>query len=212
MQTSPKPSTRRSQTVRRQESWRKLVRAAVLLIAEKGVGATTFQAIGAKSGYSASLVTERFGSKRGLTEAVIAYLQEELDHMIGHVERKRVSGLEALLRYVEVWLAELAHNPERRAHFMLLSASVSDPSDLHSIFAAAHGRVRERLGNLVERGRSDGSIKASIVADAAALMIGAIQLGLSIQFLVDPAMDLDADGRNIIDTLRGSLAAETKPD
>jgi AcrR family transcriptional regulator len=198
---------RRKQGDRREESGRKLVQAAVALMAEGGVSSATFQAIGARSGYSASLVTERFGAKRGLTEATIQYLQEGLDHLFEQVERKRLSGLAAVLRYIELWLVQMAEHPERRAYFMLLASAVSDPSDYRPIFAAGHEHVRNRLTGFIKRGQEDGSIRKDLDCAAAALFVGSLQLGLSMQLLVDPAMPLKALGETVRQVLQQSFGA-----
>lgn len=198
---------RRKQNDRRQESGRKLVQAAVELMAEGGINSATFQAIGARSGYSASLVTERFGAKRGLQDATIHYLQEGLDHLFQQVDRKQLSGLEAVLRYVELWLEQMATNAERRAYFMLLASSVSDPSDSRPMFAEGHERVRARLAQVIERGQGDGSIRPDLDRDAAALFVGSLQLGLAMQLLVDATMPLASLGETVQLALRRTLGA-----
>ena len=198
---------RRTQDDRREESQRKLVQAAVAIMAEGGTSSATFQAIGTRSGYSASLVTERFGSKRGLTEATIAYLQEGLNKLFEEVGDKRLSGLGALQRYVELWLAQLAGNPERRAYFMLLASAISDPSDYRVIFAAGHEAVRGRLAELIRRGQEDGSIIGTMDCESLALFVGSLQLGLSMQLLVDPQMPLDTLGQTVHRVLEQSFAA-----
>lgn len=198
--------TRRKQEDRRQESGRKLIQAAVELMAEGGVSSATFQAIGARSGYSASLVTERFGAKRGLRDATIEYLQEGLDELFQQVDRKRLSGLNAVLRYVELWLEQMAANTERRAYFMLLASAVSDPSDSRPMFADGHERVRARLAQVIERGQDDGSIRSDLDIDAAALFVGSLQLGLAMQLLVDQAMPLASLGETVQVALRRTLA------
>lgn len=183
------------------------MQAAVGIMAEGGVSAATFQAIGARSGYSASLVTERFGAKRGLTEATIQYLQEGLDNLFDEVGRKRLNGLDALQRYIELWLAQLSGNPERRAYFMLLASAVSDPSDYREVFARGHEAVRRKLAELIGRGQGDGSIRADMDCESLALFVGSLQLGLSMQLLVDPQMPLSTLGEIVQGVLLQSFAA-----
>ena len=73
---------RRSQADRRDESERRLLAAAAELVVEHGMGAATFEKIGARAGYSRGLVTQRFGSKRGLIEALIHQLQGRLGGLL----------------------------------------------------------------------------------------------------------------------------------
>ena len=215
MQESPVAEIvpRRTQADRREQSGRGLVQAVVDIVSERGVGAATFEAIGARANYSRSLVTQRFGSKRGLIDAVIQQAVERFDALLlEHTPQDRepaaLSGLDALLLSFDVYLTELTTSGELRAYFMLLSSAVAELNELRAAFAAQHQRVKVRLADLVAKGQADGSIRPEIDAEAAALMIGSLQLGLSMQILVDPAMDLAPIRRVAVNTLRLSFAAD----
>lgn len=198
--------SRRTQVARREESGRKLVEAAVSVVADEGLSAATFEKIGLKSGYSRSLVTQRFGSRQGLIEAVILYLREHLDARMAELSIAQMSGLDALLAYFDVYLRDLGSKGGLRAYFVLLSSAIADVTALRALFAAEHERVRVRLANLVRKGQAEGVIRAGIDADAAGLMIGALQLGLSMQLIIDPDMDLEPIRVVSLDTLRKSFA------
>jgi transglutaminase-like putative cysteine protease len=94
-----------------------------------------------------------------------------------------------------------------RAYFMLLSSAVADAGALRAIFAAAHARVERRLEAWVLRGQAEGAIRREIDADAVALMIGSLLFGVSMQLLIDPAMNLDPIRQTSLTTLRLSFAA-----
>lgn len=201
-------AARPTQAERREGAERSLVQAAIAVMANFGVRAATFETIGEESGYSRSLVTQRFGSKQGLIEAVIAYLHEHLDSMLGNRRIGAMSGLDAVLDYMDQFLSDLSSNGESRAYFMLLAAAVADASAMRELFAAEHERVRERLAALLVRGQADGGVRPEIDANAAALMIGSLQVGLSIQMLVDPAMNLEPIRETVLATLRLSFATQ----
>src|SRR5258708_27433067 len=100
---------RRTQAERRDESERALVRAAVALVSEEGVSASTFEAIARRSGYSRGLVGQRFGSKLGLIEAVITYLHDGRESF---AEARKLEGLprpEALPTYSDHHRQQLSH-------------------------------------------------------------------------------------------------------
>jgi AcrR family transcriptional regulator len=203
---------RRTQADRREQSGRGLVQAVVEIVSERGVSAATFEAIGARANYSRSLVTQRFGSKRGLIDAVIQQAAEKFDALL--LEQRthdrpgtERTGLDGLLLGLDVYLTELTTSGELRAYFMLLSSAVAELNELRSAFAAQHERVRDHLADFVAKGQADGSIRREIDANAAALMIGSLQLGLSMQILVDPTMDLEPIRRMALSTLRLSFAA-----
>ena len=60
---------------------------------------------------------------------------------------------------------------------------------------------------MVLRGQAEGVVRAELNADAAALMVGSLLLGLSTQLLIDPGMDLEPIRETSLTLLRTSLAA-----
>jgi AcrR family transcriptional regulator len=203
---SLEPRARRTQAERRDESARNLLRAATEVIAQQGVTAATFEAIGVRAGYSRGLATQKFGSKQGLIEALIAWLHTRQDEVLGAHGVDAMPGLEAVLTYVDLYLRDLGRQDEGRAYFMLLAGAVADRSVLRAAFAASHERVERRLEAMVLRGQAEGAIRRELDADAAALMIGSLLLGLSIQSLIDPRMDLEPIRATALATVRLSFA------
>jgi AcrR family transcriptional regulator len=200
------PQRRRTQAERRDESERGLVKAAIAVVSEDGVSAATFEAIGKRGGYSRGLVGQRFGSKLGLIEAVIAYLHDERDTSEKGHQADSLQGLEALLTYVDLYLQRLARLDEVQAYFRLLSWAVADISAFRSAFAAEHERIRERFESWIVRGQAEGEIRSDLDPGAAALMVGSQLLGVSMQVLIDPAMKVDAIRRTCLETLRRAFA------
>lgn len=199
--------SRRTQAARRDMSDRSLIGAAIDVVAGDGVSAATFDAIGRRAGYSRGLAAQRFGSKQALIEAVIHHLHDLQEAGLAAHGIDARPGLDAVLGYVEAYLLGLADSREGRAYFMLLSAAVADATELRAAFAAEHGRVEARLEALVRRGQADGTIRPELDPAAAALMIGSLLLGLSVQLLVDPATDIGPIGATILLTLRLSFGS-----
>jgi AcrR family transcriptional regulator len=200
---SPKPpQRRRTQAQRRDESGRGLVKAAIAVVSEDGVSAATFEAIGRRGGYSRGLVGQRFGSKLGLIEAVIDYLHDEKELFAKADRLDGGPGLEALLTYVDIYLRRLARLDEVQAYFRLLSWAVADISAFRSAFALEHERIRERFEGWIVRGRAEGQIRQDLDPTAAALMVGSQLLGLSIQVLIDPTMNVDPIRTTCLASLR----------
>lgn len=185
------PQRRRTQAQRRDESERGLVKAAIAVVSKDGVSAATFEAIGQRGGYSRGLVGQRFGSKLGLIEAVIAYLHDQRETLATGHPLDALPGLEALATYVDLYLQRLSHLGEIQAYFRLLCWAVADISAFRSAFAAEHDRIGERFEGWIRRGQVEGQVRPDVDANAAALMVGSQLLGLSIQMLIDPAMDID---------------------
>jgi len=197
---------RRTQAERRDESERLLLGATLAVVASRGVGAATLEEIGREAGYSRGLATQRFGSKQGLTEAVIGYLHREREAILEADKVADMPALQALAYYVEGHLRGLRHEAGARAYFMLLAAAVADGTEMREAFAASHERVRVWLRALLLRGQAEGDIRPEIDPDAGALMIGSLLLGLSTQWLIDPSTPLDPIVATTIATLRQSFS------
>lgn len=202
---------RRTQAERRDESGRSLLQAAIDVVADEGVSAATFEAIGKRAGYSRGLATQRFGSKQKLIEAVIDDLHERQEQGLTEFRVDELPGLEAVLAYVDLYLRALSADNEARAYFMLLSAAVADATELRAAFAAEHVRVERRLEALFLKGQAEGLIRREIDADAAALMVGSLLLGLSMQVLVDPRTDLEPIRETSLAALRLSFGKQGRP-
>jgi AcrR family transcriptional regulator len=201
-------ANRKTQAERRSESERGLVKAAIDVIASDGVGAVTFEALGRTSGFSRGLASQRFGSKQGLLEAVLANLHEHQETVLHAHDLDARPGLEAVLTYVDVCLRNLAVRSEARAYFMLLSSAIAETNDMRGVFRQTHAEVEARLKAWVERGKAEGAIRPEVDPGAAALMIGCLMFGMSMQLMVDPDMDLAPLREMSLSMLRISLEAQ----
>ena len=121
---------RRTQAERRLQSSTGLVKAAIDVISTEGVGATTFETIARRGRYSRALVSKRFGSKQGLIEAVIAYLRARPEAMAIEYRVDELTGFEALLAYVDIYMHHLATDENGQAYYRLLSSALADKSPL----------------------------------------------------------------------------------
>ncbi|MFZ3035630.1 MAG: TetR/AcrR family transcriptional regulator [Parvibaculum sp.] len=203
----PAATQRRTQAERRAESDEKLLLAAASLIAEEGFNAATFEKIGARAGYSRGLASQRFGSKDGLIEALINELHLRSDNLNAQEGIDALSGLEEVLASVDIFLRNFEAETELRAYFIAMAGTVATLSHLRAAFAASHQKAKERFMAQIERGQRDATISPELDADAAALMIGSLLLGVSTQWLIDPTTDLNRIRRTTVDTLRRSLEA-----
>lgn len=202
---------RLSQAERRDASERQLIDATMAVVARDGVTAATFEAIGQEAGYSRGLAAQKFGSKSGLIDAVIAGLHRKREEIIAADHVDAMPALGAIGHFVECVLRELAHENDGRAYFMLLAAAVADAAPARAAFASANERVRAWLEAVIRRGQRAGEIRAGIDPATAALMIGSLLLGLGMQWLVNPATDIDEVGRAAMTAIRRNFATAETP-
>ncbi|MEY3905933.1 MAG: hypothetical protein RIR59_756 [Pseudomonadota bacterium] len=201
------PTTRRTQAERRQESSLKLLNAAIEVIATKGVAAATFENLGMASGLSRGLVTKRFGSRDGMIEAVLVHLHDSRQQIIDNNRLEALPGLDAVMAYVGLSLQGVAASLETRAYFRLLSAAVADMNCHRNISAALHEKVRQLLARWVAEGQAQGTIRAELDAGMAALMVGCLIFGVSMQVKVDPGTDIEPVRQTGIGMIRDYLSS-----
>ena len=200
-------STRRSQVDRREGSERLLIEAMLAIVAEEGVSAATFEAIGRRAGCSRGLASQRFGSKEGLTRAAIDYLHAERDEELARIDVKKLSGFNGLLAYVQTHFDAYAQVKEGRAYFSLLAHAVADLTDMRVVFAKSHDRAEQQLMGYIKKGQGDGSVRSDIDAKSGALMVGSLLMGASIQAIIDRKIDLAKVRDATLKTLGLSFAA-----
>lgn len=211
-ETRPLPTQppRRTQAERRAQSDRSLLLAAAELIAEEGFNAATFEKVGARAGYSRGLASQRFGSKDGLIEALIDYLHDRSEELALAEGQANISGLDAILSSVDIYMRNFEQEQAIRSYFVAMAGSVATLSHLRTAFAASHMKAKGRFQSHILEGQAEGSISKDLDAEAAALMIGSLILGVSTQWLIDPSTDLERIRKTSIDTLRRSLAPQVK--
>ena len=198
---------RRSQASRRDASEAQLIEATMAVVATRGVQAATFDAIGQMAGFSRGLATQRFGSKRGLIDAVIAYLHRRRETILANARVNNMPALDAITFFADRHMRELKNDFGVRAYFMLLSGSVADASPMREAFAASNKQVSNWLESLIRRGQANGTIRRELNPPASALMVGSLVQGVCIQWLVDQATDLEAIRVSTLAALRNSLCA-----
>lgn len=183
---------RRSQAERSDESEARLLEAAARVIEGEGFAAATFERIGEAAGYSRGLAGAKFGSKDGLVRAVIAFVQDRLEARTSAAlaALDRPDPVAAIVTWTDTLLAVVETDELVRAYFVMMAAAVGNRADNRSAFLDAHEQVRVRLRELIESGQASGDIAAHVDADATALSIGSLQLGIAVELLLDPALDM----------------------
>jgi AcrR family transcriptional regulator len=207
----PIVTPKRSQAERRDASERQLIEATMAVVATRGVDAATFDAIGLAAGYSRGLASQRFGSKRGLIDAVIGYLHHRRENILEVEHVNEMPAMDAIAHFSDCFLRELSGGYGGRAYLMLLAASVADASSVREAFAASNDRVGAWLESVIRRGQAEKTIRPDIDPRASALMIGSMVLGISMQWLVDPTTDLEPIRKSAIAAVRQSLAMQDGP-
>jgi len=187
---------RRTQEQRRAETERRVLDAAMALIARSGSRAVTLAEVGEAAGYSRGIVYHHFGSRERLLEAVLdraqrfdapAYQGNSLDHLVRIIE--------AYLRHV------VRQTPAARAFLQLWGeASAADPV-LAPLFARRDADFRQLLADVVRQGVADGSVRPDANPAAAAVLVVALVRGTGLQLIAQPPV------RNVPTLIREAMRA-----
>jgi AcrR family transcriptional regulator len=193
---------RRTQSARRAEAERRVVEATKQVIAELGVGAVTFAAIGARAGYSRGIVTHHFGNRQNLMQTLARSLQNLVP-----APPTDTPGRERLLAQVDLYLTTLQHNPQdTRVFSMLWAEAIAGDPDLRPIFTERDAEFRALVAQLVGIGIEDGTISSALDADATAMAIVGQLRGIGLQLvLTDGAADYESLRRAITQILDAGL-------
>ena len=195
-------AARRTQSERRAETERRLIDAAMRLVATGGVRAVTLAAVGAEAGYSRGIVSHHFGSRQALMDAVARAVQRRFAprHVNG-------TGLERILGLVDAYLADLAERDlDARVFLVLWTEAISSDEDLREVFADRDTAFRQGWEDAIRAGVADGSIRRDADPAAAAVALAGLTRGAGLQRLLTPeAVDLDAVRAEVGRMLRAGL-------
>jgi AcrR family transcriptional regulator len=172
---------RRTQEQRRAETERRVLDAAMALIARSGSRAVTLAEVGEAAGYSRGIVYHHFGSRERLLEAVVDEAQRF------DVPAYQGDGLDYLARIIEAYLRNVVRRtPSARAFLQLWGEAIAADPVLAPLFAHRDADFRQLLANVVRQGIADGSIRPDANPAAAAVLIVALVRGTGLQLIAQP--------------------------
>lgn len=198
---------RRSQAERRDEAERKLLKAAITLIAERGLERLTLTEVGEAAGYSRGLPAHYFGGKSGLIVTLAQQLVDDFARALDSVEQ-HAPGLERLIGTVRYYFDSALKDPVgTRALFVLLGDGLSNPL-VGDQLAELNTRSAVGIQANLEAAVRSGEAQADIDIPAQALLILASLRGAVNLWLLSPdSVDLMRVRDAMASALERSLAA-----
>lgn len=203
----------RTQAQRRAEAERRILQAAVEIIAERGVDQLTLAEAGEAAGYSRALPAHYFGSREDLIRAVA-------DHLVQGYRRRMeegppggltASGLEALIARIAYYIDDNRRSVSRlRAFHEVLNAALNRPA-----LAPAIAQLdQESAAGFVHHIRAAirrGEISPDVDPEAQGVLILATLRGVMRQWLIAPdRIDLDRIRAEFIAGLRRNWTPPSK--
>jgi AcrR family transcriptional regulator len=178
----PSPSRGLTQPERLEISGRRLLEAAVELIAEKGWEATTAAEIGRRAGYSRAMVHARYGSKDAILDTLFA---TEYERKLSPAPDPDSSGLAQALAHVD--RLQRLHTEDSdllRAIFVLTFEAAKATSQAHPYIRMWLKRAADTVEAGLRTGITDGSVRPDIDIERAVNDFGSAVLGTAYQWIM----------------------------
>lgn len=196
---------RRPHAVRREEAEERMVKAAVQIVAERGLEHLTLAECGEAAGYSRGLAPHYFGSKEGLISAIADHIVEDYIQR-QRADRPKREGLAGLLDNVAYYVESGCSNVVTlRAFHAVLAAALTQPSLAGAIAKLNRNSVYSFI-KMLRIGIERNEIRSDINPRAQASLILTSLRGMLTMWLLDPEhVDINAIKKEFLANLRRSL-------
>jgi AcrR family transcriptional regulator len=175
------PPARRTQRERREETERKVLGAATVLIAQHGSRALTLAAVGEAAGYSRGIVSHHFGSRENLLRAVMRDAQAFTLPELGD------SAAEWLADMVRAYLKNVtSRRPAAGAFLQMWGEAIAADPVLMPLYAEHDASFRRLLAGKVREGIRDGSVRADANPESTAVFLVGLVRGIALQLISTP--------------------------
>ena len=200
---------RRTQAKRREDSERRILRAATKLIARRGYTKTTLADIGRAAGCAAGLVSHRFGSKEGLLRELVARIRAQFHRDRLDQALAGATEIDALGNVVDAYLDVLLVGEDRlRVLYVLMGEALGPVAELRDVFAEVDRDFRAIAASRLVAARDAGRLPADVDPDGEAVLFVALLRGVALQWLTAPrSFDLERTRADLKATLRARLGA-----
>ncbi len=201
-------ATGRTHAARRDEAERRLLAAAVRIVADRGIEGMTLTEVGEAAGYSRGLPAHYFGRKHDLVAAVASYIADGFATRLARTSN-RPPGMASLLHSVASYLDRSAPDDAAptRALMIALAEALTEPvlaEPMSGVTQRSVGRLRAMIRQGIER----GEIRRDVDPHAQAVIIlGTLRTTIA-HWVIDPEhVDLVTLRDCYVSSLQRSLAA-----
>jgi AcrR family transcriptional regulator len=175
---------RRTQSERSTESAERLLNAAIELIAERGFDRTTVAEIGARAGYSRSMVRARYGSKEALLESIFA---NALNTRLLPQGDEGLTGLPWVLARLDHVTGLLLDEPGlMRAFCVMTFEAVVGIDSMRTWYTGWFEHYERLVAEHLHAGRGDGSVRDDLDPEHEAQQFVLTGIGLVFRWTLDP--------------------------
>lgn len=198
---------RRSQAERRSEAEAAILKAAVRIVAERGLERLTLADVGEAAGYSRGLPAHYFGSKDGLTGAIAVHIVRNFGRGVVRAD-KHTPSFERLLAMMTLYFDGARKDPlTTRALYAVLGEAITNAA-LRETIADLNARSATAIEDSIRAGMAAGEIRSDVNAHVTAILILSAIRGAVAQWLTDErGIDLNMLRDEFLDGLKRRLGA-----
>jgi AcrR family transcriptional regulator len=184
------PASRRTQSERREEAERRLLEAALGVVARRGSVRMTLAEVGEAAGYSRGLPAHRFGSKAGLLRALAAHIGERF-RSEREAARKLAPGLDSIRGSIDFYFSRTDLNwTATRALLVMMTEGFMEGSELRENVMGYNRSALSFFEQHIRVGIAHGEIVADADPKVTAVVLLGTMRGVMLQRLVDDEIDL----------------------
>jgi AcrR family transcriptional regulator len=203
------PVRRGSHAERRVEAERRMISAAVKLVAERGLDSLTLAECGEAAGYSRGLAAHYFGSKDALTAAIATRIVEQYVERQREARTPRDNALDGLIDGVVFYMESGPKDTTVLRAFHAVLGAALNHSPLSAAIAALNRNTISAFVRAIRYGMARGEIRSDVDPVAQASLIVAALRGVMTQWLLDRRrIDLEAIKREFVRDLYSRLAPD----
>lgn len=203
---APAPPQRRRQVDRREAAERRLLDAAIRLIAERGIKGTTLGDVGEAAGYSRGLTAHHYKTKEGLVRAVVGEIQRRFRARL-RATNPPADGLSRLLADIAVYLNVSVDVAAARALYLIQKEALTQQSEFRGVMCKTNRLAIEGLEKQIRIGIAAGDIRSDIDPAAEATLLLAALRGARAQWLLAPDdVDMPAVAAELIEHVKRTIA------
>ena len=181
--------TSRTQVQRREEAVRKILDAAIELIAQRGVKDLTMAEVGIHAGYSRGLPHQHFGSKENLIDAVLHAIVEKFNQR-RKMQPQAADGVESIKALFATYLERDPAAWQASKAFIILVSDASLAGSTHRDFINKLNKKNvEFLVKHLRIARAGKERSSAISDQALAVILMSTMRGLALQALTDTEMN-----------------------
>ena len=204
----PAKPARRTQTERREEAERRLLDAALGIVARAGSLRLTLAQVGEAAGYSRGLPAHRFGSKAGLLRALAAHINARFHDQLRAAPRRN-DGLDAIRGNISVYFGRTDRSwTTTRALLVMMTEAFMEGAELRQDMAAYNRAALAFFETHIRTGMERGDIRTDAdPASDAVLILGALR-GVMLQWLLDDGIVLARLRDRLLSIIERALARD----